>query len=132
MPKRAWHQNIRRAPAAERTVDGIVFDSKSEARRWSELRLLERAGEIHDLHRQVNYALTIGTRPIKIRSAGFPRGRPCVYTADFTYINGNELVIEEHKGHDDPAARLRRAVVEAIYDIEIIVTGPAASNTPRR
>jgi hypothetical protein len=130
---RAWHQNVKRSPAIERTVDGIVFDSKSEARRWAELSLLERAGQIRSLKRQVKYPLRIRGAPVLIRSAGYPNGRVCVYTADFTYTDNKSghLFVEEHKGHDTPESRLRRAVVEAIYDIEIIVTGPAAGNTPR-
>jgi hypothetical protein len=134
---RAWHQQVKRAPAAERTVDGFVFDSKSEAKRWAELRLLERAGGIMNLTRQVAFPLMIDNRPVKIRSAGFPNGRPCVYTADFVYTvrraeDEYAEIVEEHKGHDDSASRLRRAVVEAIYGVEILVTGPAAKDTPRR
>ncbi len=131
---RAWHQNVKRASAAERTVDGIVFDSKSEAKRWAELRLLEQVGEIDNLERQVRLPISFHGRPVKIRSAGFPAGRPCVYTADFRYnLPGRDFAVwEEHKGHDDAVSRLRRAVVEAIYGIEIIVTGPAAADTPRK
>ncbi len=131
---KSWHQNVKRAPVAERTVDGLVFDSKSEARRWSELRLLERAGEISDLERQKQFRLAFNGRPVMIRSKGFPNGRPCTYTLDFQYMlaKTGEIVFEEHKGMDTPEARLRRAVVEALYNIEIIVTGPAAINTPRK
>ncbi len=130
---RAWHQNVKRSAPAERTVDGVVFDSKSEARRWAELRLMELAGKISELERQFKIPLVIDGRPVKIRSAGFPAGRPCVYTVDFFYRDAEGcLVFEEHKGHDDPVARLRRAVVEAIYGCEIVVTGPAAAATPRR
>ena len=39
------------------TVDGESFDSKREYRRWCELRLLERAGEITDLQRQFKFVL---------------------------------------------------------------------------
>ena len=132
---RAWHQNVKRSPASERTVDGLVFDSKAEARRWMELKLLERAGKIAGLDRQVRLPLVIfegpTKGPIKIRNKGFPQGRPCFYTADFSYIENGKRVLEEHKGHDTPESRLRRAVVEAIYGIEIVVTGAAAVNTPR-
>jgi len=40
-------------------VDGITFDSKREAARWQELKLLERAGEITELERQVEYVTFI-------------------------------------------------------------------------
>lgn len=40
-------------------VDGRLFDSKREAARWQELKLLERAGEITELERQVEYVTFI-------------------------------------------------------------------------
>ena len=40
-----------------KTLDGIEFDSRKEARRWEELKLLERAKEISNLQRQVKYIL---------------------------------------------------------------------------
>ena len=39
------------------TFDGKTHDSCKEARRWAELNLLQRAGEISDLRRQVRYKL---------------------------------------------------------------------------
>ena len=43
---------------AKRTrLDGLTFDSQKEARRYAELKLLERAGQIHSLRRQVKYEL---------------------------------------------------------------------------
>lgn len=125
--KRSWHQAVKRSPASERTSqEGIVFDSKAELRRWEELKLLERAGTIKNLKRQHRLPLTINGRDVKIRSRGFPNGRPCVYTADFSYIDstGRE-VFEEHKGVWTAEARLRIAVVEAMYGITITVTGAA-------
>jgi hypothetical protein len=101
--------------------EGMVFHSKGELRRWLELRLLERAGLIQLLRRQVPFPLVIDGKPIRIRSAGYPRGRACRYTADFAYIENGIRKVEEFKGMDDTASRLRRAVVEAIYGIEIEV-----------
>jgi hypothetical protein len=101
--------------------EGVQFHSKGELRRWLELRLLERAGLITLLRRQVPFPLVIDGKPIRIRSAGYPRGRACRYTADFAYIENGIRKVEEFKGMDDTASRLRRAVVEAIYGIEIEV-----------
>ena len=66
-------------------VDGMPFDSKREAARWRELRMLERAGEISDLRRQVRYELV----------PKLPGERPVDYIADFVYRdkNGNEVVL---------------------------------------
>lgn len=131
--KRAWHQHVKRSPASERTsIEGIVFDSKAELRRWEELKLLEKAGEITGLVRQPRVAsMVIDGRQVVIRSAGFPNGRPARYTADFAYFQNGNRIWEEYKGRDDRESRFRRAVVEAMFGIEIIVTGPAASKTPR-
>lgn len=118
---------IRRAPKDERTIDGIAFDSKAEMNRWLQLKLLERAGEISQLERQRAFTLAFEGRPVKIRSARYPNGKICQYHADFTYIDKTgKLVVEECKGLDNEADRLRRAVVEALYGIEILVTGAAS------
>ncbi len=100
-------------------VDGIKFDSKAEARRYGELGLLQKAGEIKDLECQPRFELKCGDRPIRIRNKnGHPRRT--FYTADFKYVTRiGEQVIEDVKGYDTPISRLRRAVVEAQYDIEI-------------
>ena len=130
---RSWHQRVKRSPASERTSsDGSVFDSKAELRRWEELKLLERAGEISGLTRQREFTLAFSGRPVLMRSPKYPNGKVCSYKVDFSYTDAQGVAtFEEFKGHDTPESRLRRAVVEAIYGIEIIVTGPAASKTPR-
>lgn len=99
------------------TVDGERFDSYAEYQRWQELKLLEKAGQIRDLARQVRIQLRAGNdnRPIKIRSGRYPNGRATVYVADFAYFEGNALVYEDKKGMDTPLSRLKRAIVEAMY-----------------
>ena len=59
--------------AIKTVLDGIKFDSKAEARRWAELRLLERAGQIHDLQRQVKLELVPGCK-----LHGEDRARPAI------------------------------------------------------
>ena len=75
-------------------VDGITFDSKKEATRFAELQLLQRAGAIFDLQRQVPFTLI----PKQVRD-GKTIERPCVYKADFVYKDktGTEIV-EDTKG----------------------------------
>lgn len=94
------------------TVDGITFDSLKEANRWKELKLMERAGEITDLRRQVKFKLipTIREPVNQMGSQGvFKKGkvveRECSYVADFVYKNklGFE-VVEDVKGYKDSAA----------------------------
>lgn len=69
-------------------VDGLVFDSKREAERYRQLKLLERAGEIQDLQTQVAYELVpkqAGERAVK-------------YIADFVYTEDGQTVVEDVKG----------------------------------
>ena len=65
------------------------FDSKHELKRWNELKLLERAGEISDLKRQVKYEL-IPSQKIN----GKTIERSCTYIADFEYIYKGSKVVE--------------------------------------
>lgn len=93
------------------TVDGIRFHSSKEARRWQELRLMEKAGEISDLKRQVPVPLNGRSGPILT-----PTGRPATYVADFTYRDaslGGALVIEDAKGHPTELYLLKRAILAA-------------------
>lgn len=110
--------------AKKTELNGIIFDSQKEARRYSQLLLLERAKEIKDIELQPRFELIINDKPVKIRSKGFPNGRKCSYKADFRYYDNKtqQVVVEEVKGFDDTASRLRRAVVECIYDIKILIT----------
>ena len=107
------------APKAERTVDNIVFASKREAKRYSKLRLREKAGEIRDLELQPKYAIHINGLPVKIKSDGYPNGRQVVCKLDFGYIENGEKIIEDSKGMDNPLSRLKRALVEAIYGVTV-------------
>lgn len=113
------------------TIDGIKFASKAEGRRYSDLKLLERAGEISGLELQPEYPLVIPRMidgkltnvPVRIRSAKRPNGTRTKYTADFRYqdTRTGRQVVEDVKGFDTTASRLRRAVVECIYGIEIVL-----------
>ena len=104
---------------------GEKFDSQSEYRRWRELQLLQMAGEIRNLQRQVRYplAMTDGT-PILITADRYKNGRQASYTADFVYEEDEiGIVIEEYKNYDTTESRLRRAVFEAQYKQTIRMTG---------
>ena len=74
------------------TVDGITFDSAKEAHRWAELKLLERAGKIYNLQRQVPFVLI----PKQVRD-GKVIERPVVYKADFVYTENGEDIVEDTK-----------------------------------
>ncbi len=98
------------APAAERTLDGIVFASKAEMRRWSELKLLKHAGQIQDLRRQVPFVL-LGAF---IDSEG-KRHRGIRYIADFAYCEAGRQVVEDVKGHATEAYKIKRELFRKQY-----------------
>ena len=111
---------------AESTIiDGIRFASKKESKRYIELRLLEKAGEITELVLQPKYPLMVGDeKPVKSRTKRYPNGRKVTYIADFKYydVKKGAPVVEDVKGMDTPASRIKRACVEAYYGIQIILT----------
>lgn len=95
---------------AKRTEhNGVVYDSRKEARRAAELELLQGQGLIRNLRRQVTFPLEIN---------GVDLGS---YRADFCYLEPQTCgtVIEDVKGVRTPTYRLKKKLVEAIYGIEI-------------
>lgn len=95
-------------------VDGIRFDSKKEARRYQELKLLVRAGEISDLELQPRFALS------GVSHAGGAE-KICTYVADFQYLNiaDGEVVVEDVKGMLTPMYRMKKRWVKTQYGITI-------------
>lgn len=101
------------------TADGITHDSKTEAQRWEELKLMQKAGEICGLKRQVSIGLTGRDGPIMTDSGKQQR----VYKADFVYVD-NALgitVIEDRKGHETDVFNLKKAILAA-QGMEIHIT----------
>lgn len=95
--------------------DGQVFDSKAEYTRWCELKLLERAGKITDLQRQVKYELlpAIYDEIPRISPKTGKELKPqqklveaaVNYIADFVYTDEHgETVVEDVKGYRDPSS----------------------------
>lgn len=95
------------------TQEGERFDSKKEYRRWKELQLLERAGEISSLMRQVAFELLPASPP--------QFKRPVKYIADFTYIDEkeNHLVVEDVKGVRTPLYNLKKRLMFDKFGIVI-------------
>ena len=77
------------------TIDGITFDSRKEAHRYQELKLLEKAGEIWDLARQVPYILIPAQRDPE---TGAVLEREVKYIADFVYWDREGYHVEDAKG----------------------------------
>jgi hypothetical protein len=95
---------------AKRTdVDGIIFDSMAEARRYSNLKLLVRAGQITGLELQPQFPIVVNGKKI------------CVYKADFRYFDTilQETIIEDVKGMQTAVYRIKKKLTEALYGIKI-------------
>lgn len=103
------------------TIDGHVFDSKKEARRYQDLKLLEKAGEIRALELQKPFKFPINGENIRYpRSKTGRKGREIVYQADFSYRNGeNRLTVEDTKGMMTPDAKIKLALMKHINGIEV-------------
>ena len=100
-------------------LDGRVFDSKKEARRFAELRLMERAGEISGLQTQVPFVLIPAQRDEKGRVIE----RAVSYVADFVYNDKNgKLVVEDAKGYRTDVYRLKRKMMLKVHGIRIFET----------
>lgn len=105
-PKKSKLRNIKT------TVDGITFDSKKEANRYSELKLLEQAGEITDLVLQPVFVLQEGF----IDNEG-KRRLPITYKADFQYFDrqAGRVVIEDTKGFESKVFKLKAKMFRKKY-----------------
>ncbi len=101
--------------ARKTTVDGIEFDSDAEARRYRELCLLERAGEITDLEMQVPYELQPRFK------AGRRVIRPITYIADFRYTDTRtgEQVVEDVKGVETEVFRIKAKMMLYVHGITV-------------
>ena len=97
-------------------VDGIMFDSKKEAKRYSELKLLEKAGQIHNLELQPKFECIVKEKKI------------CTYSAEFSYFDKHQkgvlgqegtMVVEDVKGFITPVYRLKKKLVEALFTVKI-------------
>lgn len=91
-------------------VDGITFASAKEARRYGELKLLERAGELAELKLQPRYPLTVNGHLI------------CTYVADFSFALppvGN-VVVEDVKGYRTDVYVMKRKLMQAVHNIDVV------------
>lgn len=118
--------------AKKTEVDGIQFDSKREAQRYQQLKLMEKAGVICDLKRQVKYELV---------PAQYINGkcveRAVTYTSDFEYYILKPLrqrtvmaepdamaigqhIVEDVKGMRTDVYKIKRKLM--LYKYGIVIT----------
>ena len=96
------------------TKDGITFDSVKEYRRFCELSLLERAGAITDLKRQVKFELIPSQRV-----DGKVVERACCYVADFVYKQNGKTIVEDTKGFKTKDYIIKRKLMLYVHGIRI-------------
>lgn len=95
-------------------VDGIVFDSKTEAQRYTELIALQNLGVIKNLQLQKSYFLVKGGK--------WENGRkysPVKYVADFVYELDGDLIVEDVKGFKTKEYVIKKKLMKERYGIEI-------------
>ena len=97
------------------TIHGITFDSKWESERYLYLKSLEKAGRIKDLELQPRYNILVNDQKI------------CAYVADFKYNKENadgiwEHIVEDAKGVETPEFKLKKKLMNAVFDIEIYLS----------
>ena len=97
-------------------ADGQEFDSLLEYSRYRQLKILERAGEIKNLQRQVSFELQPRYKK------GNKTIRAITYIADFVYVDvrTGKKVIEDTKGYRNEVYKLKKKLFEYVYkDMQI-------------
>jgi hypothetical protein len=110
-------------------ANGMVFDSIKEADRYFSLYVLQRAGKIKNLRRQVKFEhlptqyetfprysdktgkrLTDGKRAIE---------KGCTYIADFVYEENGKTIVEDTKGFKTEAYKIKKKMMLYFHGIKI-------------
>lgn len=106
-------------------ADGIRFDSKKEYERYCELQLLEKAGKIQNLRRQVKYVLIPEQREPDIinPNCSLKKGklleRECSYFADFVYEENGETIVEDVKGFRTKEYGIKKKLMLYMHGVKI-------------
>lgn len=99
--------------AKKTAVDGINFDSAKEAKRYTQLRDMERAGEIQGLLLQVPFELLPSFECDGVKYRGMR------YIADFVYYRDGKQVVEDCKGFKTAEYKLKRKLMAYINHVNI-------------
>lgn len=113
----AWHPAKRKACDSRFSSSGQVcggkllcMDSKAEATRYAELRLMERYGDIGPVEVHPRFPCIVNDVLV------------CTYIADFAYADRSGRVIEDCKGnrdYQDTASGVRRKLAEALHGFKV-------------
>lgn len=96
--------------------NGIKFDSVGEMRRYIDLKVYEAAGVIKNLRIQVPFVLVPSA---VINGRKVPAMK---YKADFVYEQDGRQVVEDFKGFRDRIYRMKRHMMKAFLNIDILET----------
>ena len=109
-------------------IDGIEFDSRKEACRYQELKLMERAGVIKDLKMQVKYVLIpaqyetverYGKSGQRLKDGQKLLEKECSYIADFVYTENGKEIVEDTKGIKTKDYIIKRKLMLWIHGIRV-------------
>ena len=91
------------------TVDNITFHSKKEMARYCQLKIMLQTGLIKDLRLQIKYPVYISGKKM------------FTYIADFVYVSTDtgETIVEDVKGYRTDVYKLKKKIVEAVFNISI-------------
>jgi len=102
---------VNKFSAKKETVDGIVFASRAEARRYGELKMLMAAKVICGLELQPRFDIVINGQKV------------CTYIADFRYTENGKEIVEDVKGCKKGSAysmfRIKKKLVKACYGVDV-------------
>lgn len=114
--------------------DGLEFDSRKEADRYFELKMLQRAGQIQNLELQKKFELIpaqyetverYGKNGRRLKDGARCIEQAVTYTADFVYTENGQTIVEDTKGYRDPASAgyakfvIKRKLMLYIHGIKI-------------
>ena len=98
------------------------YDSKKEAKRASDLKMLQQAGFVSELKEQVKYILI----PKQYEFVNDKKAciRECSYIADFTYWrhfpDGSvDFIVEDCKGFKTEVYKIKKKLMLHLYHIKI-------------
>lgn len=109
-------------------INGMVFDSRKEARRYCELLLLVNGNYIKNLQRQVKYVLIPAQYEVverydksgkRLKDGKKLIERECAYVADFVYEEDGKTVVEDTKGMKTKDYIIKRKLMLFVHGIRV-------------
>jgi hypothetical protein len=114
----ALKEKINKYGAKKTVIAGITFDSRAEALRYQALVLLQKAGRISGLTLQVPFVLAQS-----VRFAAAKRAKPALrYVADFVYCEAGVIVVEDVKGVQTDAFKIKQHLMMSVHGVDVRIT----------